>query len=127
MKINSGNEPNDDERMDFDLASREDGQSVVTVDYERYEHFLEDTDLSETQKREFLEALWRIVVGFVDLGYGVHPVQSVRETCGKLPENPTVPPLTGKGVVQSDGQTQHNLFNDAAGGLDAPVAEKIRS
>jgi hypothetical protein len=39
--------------------------------------FGEMTNLSEVQKREFLEALWSIVIAFVDMGFGVHPVQSV--------------------------------------------------
>jgi hypothetical protein len=52
----------------------------VTFDVSRYEHFLEDQGLSAEQKRAMLEALWSIIVGFVDLGFGVHPVQ---QACGQ--------------------------------------------
>ena len=46
----------------------------------QYEHFLEDQGLSAEQKRAMLEALWSIIVSFVDLGFGVHPVQ---QACGQ--------------------------------------------
>lgn len=36
--------------------------------------------MSEAEKEEFLQALWQIIVSFVDLGFGVHPLQ---EVCGK--------------------------------------------
>lgn len=56
------------------------GRPVVTFDVGRYEHFLEDQGLSAEQKRAMLEALWSIIVSFVDLGFGVHPVQ---QACGQ--------------------------------------------
>ena len=31
---------------------------AVTVDYEKYLHFLEDADISDQDKREFLQTLW---------------------------------------------------------------------
>jgi hypothetical protein len=42
--------------------------------------FFEDEDISEDDKRQMIEALWSIMVSFVDLGFGVHPVQ---QACGK--------------------------------------------
>lgn len=57
-----------------------DARAVVTFDAARYEHFLEEMDLTDEQKRALLEALWSIIVGFVDLGFGVHPVQ---QSCGQ--------------------------------------------
>ena len=53
---------------------------VITFDAARYEHFLEEMGLSEDQKGAMLEALWSIIVGFVDLGFGVHPAQ---QACGQ--------------------------------------------
>ena len=61
-------------------AGRANGRPVVTFDVSRYEHFLEDQGLSAEQKRAMLEALWSIIVSFVDLGFGVHPVQ---QACGQ--------------------------------------------
>lgn len=61
-------------------ADHANGRPVVTFDVSRYEHFLEDQGLSAEQKRAMLEALWSIIVSFVDLGFGVHPVQ---QACGQ--------------------------------------------
>lgn len=51
------------------------GGATLTVDWKRYEEYLEDSSLSEAQKREFLQALWYIVSTFIDLGFGIEPVQ----------------------------------------------------
>ncbi len=45
------------------------------VDYEKYRHLLDNSDATEEQKEEFLQILWDIVLNFVDLGFGNHPVQ----------------------------------------------------
>lgn len=50
---------------------------VVTLDVEKYKIFLDDPALSEAEKENFLQALWSIIVTFVDLGFGVHPLQEV--------------------------------------------------
>ena len=48
---------------------------IVTLDYALYQHYLDNSDLTEKQRQEFLETLWNIIVSFVDLGFGVHPLQ----------------------------------------------------
>lgn len=53
---------------------------TLTIDWDAYLPFFEDDDISEEQKHELIEALWSIVVSFVDLGFGVHPIQ---QACGK--------------------------------------------
>lgn len=52
----------------------------LAVDVEKYQAYLDEADMTEEQKEEFLQALWSIIVSFVDLGFGVHPMQSV---CGE--------------------------------------------
>lgn len=52
----------------------------LTIDWDAYLPLFEDEDISEAEKRELIEALWSIVVSFVDLGFGVHPVQ---QACGQ--------------------------------------------
>ncbi|MEM1379504.1 MAG: hypothetical protein AAGH41_02660 [Pseudomonadota bacterium] len=49
-------------------------RSALEVDIDRYTHFLADTDMSEEDKRAFLETLWAILVQFVDLGFDIHPM-----------------------------------------------------
>lgn len=53
---------------------------TLSIDWEAYLPFFEDENIPESDKQELIEALWAIVVSFVDLGFGVHPVQQV---CGK--------------------------------------------
>jgi hypothetical protein len=53
---------------------------IMTLDVEKYQAYLDDADMTQAQKDEFLQALWSIIVSFVDLGFGVHPLQAV---CGE--------------------------------------------
>jgi len=48
---------------------------ALSIDWDLYLEYLKDSDLSEQQKREFIETLLAIVISAVDLGFGVHPVQ----------------------------------------------------
>lgn len=50
---------------------------AVTIDWRLYAEHLDDSDLTDDQKREFIETLWSIVLGFIDLGYNIHPLQQV--------------------------------------------------
>ena len=86
---------------------------VITVDYEKYEHFLETTDLSEDQKREFIEALWSIIISFVDLGFGVHPAQQAENSCGKLQKNSPRLPSTMENRVGWNSKFLTKNFEDA--------------
>jgi len=63
----------------FDASAR----PVVRVDVEKYQAFLDGADLTDAQKEELLQALWAIMVSFVEMGFGVSPVQ---EVCGKAPK-----------------------------------------
>lgn len=51
----------------------------LTIDWECYAEHLEDSDLSDDQKRDLIETLWSIVCACVDLGFGIHPVQQACE------------------------------------------------
>ena len=50
---------------------------ALTLDVARYEAMLADPALSEAERTAFLEVLWEIMVGFVDLGFDIHPLQQV--------------------------------------------------
>lgn len=64
----------------FDSSARR----VLAVDVEKYQTWLDGSGLSAEQKEEFLRAVWSVVVTFVELGFGVHPLQ---EVCGKESES----------------------------------------
>ena len=44
---------------------------------EAYWQYLDAMDLTDVQKSCILHTLWTIMVGFVDLGFGVDPVQQI--------------------------------------------------
>jgi hypothetical protein len=75
------------------LAENADARVALTFDAAEFSHFLKDTDWTEAQKREFTEALWQIVVNFVDLGFSLHPVQQVIDPTKTLEgDGPSVVP-----------------------------------
>ena len=48
---------------------------TLTIDVDKYQELLDDVDIPDEQKLELIETLWNIVVQFIDLGFGIHPVQ----------------------------------------------------
>lgn len=48
--------------------------SVLPFSAERYLHHVEDCEMTQAQKTEFLAALWDIMSTFVRLGFGVESV-----------------------------------------------------
>ena len=50
------------------------------VDVDRYQSYLDDPALSESERTQIIKALWTIISGFVELGFDVHPIQ---QACGK--------------------------------------------
>ena len=56
----------------------------LTLDVAYYQAYLDSPHYSDSEKREMVEALWRIISTFVDLGFGIHPAQQTdAEICGK--------------------------------------------
>lgn len=55
-------------------------QLSVHFDWTDWLPYFEAEDLSEAQKRELIETLWALVLGFVDLGF---TVGSIPETSGQ--------------------------------------------
>ena len=61
----------------------------VGVDLSAYRHFFDDSDIPEEQKEALLQALWSVMMAFVDLGFGVHPIQ---QACGQTGDPNDAPP-----------------------------------
>ena len=55
------------------------GLPALSIDWELYGQYLDDSDLSEAGKRACIQALWSIMVGFVDMGFRLAPVPDVCE------------------------------------------------
>jgi hypothetical protein len=63
-------------RVNFEAAARR----IIKVDVERYQAYLNGTSMTDQQKRDFLQAMWLVMISFVELGFEVHPIQ---DACGK--------------------------------------------
>jgi hypothetical protein len=87
------------EIRDLSDKFRASARPTLTVDVEKYQAWLDETDLSQEQKEEFLQALWSIVVSFVEMGFGVHPLQ---EICGQDDLDDAAAPKLARDQVQSE-------------------------
>ncbi len=51
----------------------------IKIDVKRFEPYFDDPDLTQAEREELLETIFAIVLGFVDLGFGIHPIQQACE------------------------------------------------
>lgn len=88
---------------DLKVSNGADDKNVKTtwpalqMDVEYFQGFLDDQELSESEKSELIATLWNIMVTFVDLGFGIEPTQRAisekhLENARKLIANKRVPP-----------------------------------
>lgn len=90
----------------FNKAASEAAQNrVIHVDVEKYQHLLDESGMNNEQKREVLEALWSMIVAFVDLGFGVHPMQ---ECCGQELISDTGPAQADSTMLDSKDTERNN-------------------
>ncbi len=55
-------------------------KQTLSVDVQKYQDLLDGSGLTDEQKQQVLEALWSLIMNFVELGFEVHPLQ---EVCGQ--------------------------------------------
>jgi len=78
-KTRNGDKMTEDNRSRVNLDVGKASLPTLTIDWELYDKYLDESNLSDTEKREILENLWSMVVSFVYLGIGVHPLQQVTD------------------------------------------------
>ena len=87
----------------------------ITVDYEKYARFLENSNLSEMQKQELLQALWNIIASFVSLGFGVHPLQQMESRpCGQIANEGELSGAQSPNLIESEPANQLKGSNKLA-------------
>ncbi|MCF6317596.1 MAG: hypothetical protein L3J30_15275 [Marinosulfonomonas sp.] len=62
-------------KMKSEVGVAKKAPPTLTIDWELYGKYLDESDLTDAEKRAFLETIWAMVVSAIDLGFGVHPVQ----------------------------------------------------
>lgn len=105
------------------------GPPTLTIDWERYGKYLDESDLSDAEKREFLQTIWAIVVSAVDLGFGVHPVQQAAgDICEQQAEIAKFIATQSVSVLASP-ENSKTTFNASADRQSDPLqsAEQTRS
>ncbi len=98
---------------------------ALKLDVARYEKMLGCCDVTEEQRQEFLETIWSIIVGFVDLGFEIHPLQQVTsEECG---QDLDLTSFMAENVVSSHKGLPKKQFKDAADCPDKQEAKGTES
>ncbi|MGJ8530567.1 MAG: hypothetical protein ACSHYC_00185 [Alphaproteobacteria bacterium] len=57
------------------LPQNEGNTPAFAIDVDYYQQVIDDPNVSEARKRELIEIIGNIVMSFIDLGFGIHPVQ----------------------------------------------------
>lgn len=78
---------------------------TLQFDWEEWLPYVEESDLTDAQKREMIETLWSIVIGFVDLGWCV--CSAPKESSGQIPDLRAA--LAAAVVHSKDTQTEEAL------------------
>ena len=99
---------------------------VITFDYELYADYMDEEDLTEEEKQEFLRSLWNLVVEFMALGFEIHPVQQAQNACGEFSKTRRNPPISGSDAVGCRGSISATEVSGAALGITPEVAERIQ-
>lgn len=97
---------------------------ALTLDVSLYEKYLEDTNLTDEQKKEFLETLWSLVVSFVDLGFDIHPIQ---QACGEKANGGEFPAQDIADLIKSENQLPKKSFSNAVLDKEDHRAERKES
>lgn len=62
-----------------DTNLKKSSRPTLSVDVDYFQTYLDDADIPDSKKRELVETVWNISVSFVDLGFGLNPVQQATQ------------------------------------------------
>ena len=96
---------------------------TLTLDAEKYQSMLDAPDLSEDQKAELIDALWQMVVSFIDLNIDFQ----IENSSGKIGEVRDAAPSAELAMLDWDKPTRRELFNAATNIPAAPLKDKEAS
>ncbi len=85
--------------------------AALTFDPKTYLEFVDDCELTGAQKIEFLQTLWSIMVAFVDLGFGISPLQHI---INKVLESESSRVLDSQDISNSKQISVAGAFNASA-------------
>ncbi len=106
----------DQNRHDAISALNSEAFAPLTLDPDKFRSFLDDAALDPQQQDELLKELWVILVGFVDLGFGLNPIQHVSDLRRTLE--------TDSAAVLPSGQNSEIIETDSAAKTKVMAAGK---
>ena len=97
---------------------------ALVLDLDHYQAMLDHPKINDTRRREIIEALWKIICCFVEIGYQVQPAES----CGQNPEIPALREIPAKDSVYStDNPAILATINNPAARIADAAANKEES
>ena len=87
---------------------------AIQFDAQEFAHFLEESDLTHEQKLEYIRTVWSIVLQFIDLGFGIHPLQ---QACGSFDEAAVLCGVADSDALKSPHPHLCQEFDSAGGCL----------
>ncbi|MEB3246185.1 MAG: hypothetical protein VKJ06_09415 [Vampirovibrionales bacterium] len=84
----------------------------LELDVALYQHYLDDSNLTDKQKLELLQTLWTVITEFIFLGFGVSSTQLIQDRCGQSEELSTENVKTHP--VEVDSVSQGEAFRPIA-------------
>lgn len=120
------------------MSARTNGKAqfpTLDIDWDLYGTYLADADMTDDQKRDFIQMLWNIMVAFADLGFRAHPVQqaiplatsgAISGDCGQNQELADF--ITAEsGLVVESAVNSTPQFNTAADGSAEPSPKRSQT
>jgi hypothetical protein len=96
---------------------------TLTLDAEKYQSMLDAPDVSEEDKAELIDALWQMVVSFIDLNIDFQ----IENSGGKDGGIRDAAPSAERAMIDWNKPTRRELFNTAANIPAAPLKNKEAS
>lgn len=95
----------------LDVAFKSEPKKSVGIDLDKYQAYLDDPNLSDKEREQLTLLIWQIMMAFVDLGLGIHPVQ---QACGQVPESIDERDNQVENMLGSSSTTLSETFNHIA-------------
>lgn len=90
---------------------------TLTVDVAYYARLLDDPNVTDEQREEFIKSLWGVILCFVDFGYRLSPVQQVGAGAHEALDAAVIAKLCGE---DPDGGNDPSSGTPSVLGLGSP-------
>lgn len=80
------------------VANSASGKPSLKIDLREFLHHLEEMDGTEEEKLQLLGIIADVMVPFVEMGFGIHPIQ---QSCGQDFESAAEPAQADSGMLES--------------------------